>query len=155
MRFVYEAPREMFWEHLNRQASRVFEIFGNSLIHLGGGRYGCPENDGDASLGVIASSVRPILRLSRKPDGRNSVRMIWNDGDHGFNLSVTDVRLYNDEGEAVDRRTIDRVNTRFAEEPFLLSIGLTRAFKPEKFERAHHWLQVNNVHFKNSPIEMC
>ena len=107
---------------------------------------------GRASLGVLIPRQPPRLTLGTKPDGRAVVRLALADAGTTFDLSVTDLRLYTDDGARPAAETIRDVADRLARGvPVLLSVGLTRPFSARPDEPPLHWLQVNNIHLEDDP----
>ena len=147
---------EMFWEMLQFVARlSLTELFGSELRTIGraGNRRAVTDRGtGSASLGVLRPHGQPQLTLGTKPDGRSVVRMAVRDGSMALDLSVTDLRLYADDGSRPDIETIHDVAGRLARGvPALLSVGLTRPFSARPDEPPLHWLQVNNIHLEDDP----
>jgi hypothetical protein len=107
---------------------------------------------GTASLGVLVPLGRPRLSLDTKPDGREVVRLqVW-DGELRLDLSVTDLRLYSDDGATPDAVKVREVAQRLDRGvPALLCVGLTRPFASRPNDAPVHWLQVNNIHLADDP----
>jgi hypothetical protein len=147
---------ELFWGAL-RFVSRpsLWEIFGSALRTIGRAgtrRAVTDEGTGQASLGVLRPDGQPELYLSAKPDGREVVRMRVSDGAVGLDVSVTDLRLYEDDGARPDACRVREVAERLSHGvPCLLSVGLTRPFAARPSEPPLHWLQVNNLHLEDDP----
>ena len=146
----------LFWDMLRFVARRSLrDLFGPGLRTIGrSGRQRAVTDvgSGEASLGVLVPLGRPRLSVARKPDGREVVRMqVW-DGELRLDLSVTDLRLYADDGAKPDvtkvREVADRLNRGV---PALLGVGLTRPFASRPNEVPVHWLQVNNIHLEDDP----
>jgi hypothetical protein len=107
---------------------------------------------GAASLGVLRPNGTPRLRLDRKPDGREVVRMQLADGTFRLDLSVSDLRLYADDGGRPDTARVGEIARRIERGvPLLLGVGLTRPFATGNGEEPVHWLQVNNLHLEDDP----
>jgi hypothetical protein len=67
-------------------------------------------------------------------------------------LSVTDLRLVYDDHVSIRREAFgDAVQRIQRGVPMILSVGLTRPFAPRADDNPVHWLQVNNLHFEDSP----
>lgn len=147
---------QLFWEMLRFVARRSLRtLFGPELRTIGRSgrqRAVADEGSGEASLGVLVPLGRPRLSLDRKPDGREVVRMqVW-DGELRLDLSVTDLRLYADDGARPDTERVRDVATRLDRGvPVLLGVGLTRPFASRPNETPVHWLQVNNIHLEDDP----
>jgi hypothetical protein len=146
----------LFWELLQFVAHPTLrELFGPALRTLGrSGRQRAVTDlrTGTASLGVLKPLGRPRLKLDKKPDGRDVVRMELWDGERRLNLSVTDLRLYADDGARPDRERVAEIAKRIDRGVrVLLGVGLTRPFAARSTETPVHWLQVNNVHLEDDP----
>lgn len=147
---------DRFWELLTGVAGPTLHaLFGPELTVFGrrGQRHGATAlGRGRASLGVLKPRIQPMLRLDRRPDGRMAVRMtVWDDGQT-LDLSVTDLRLYEDDGVTPNVRMVRQATARLAQgEGVLLGVGLTRAHATRDGEAPRHWLQVNNIHLERSP----
>jgi hypothetical protein len=130
-------------------------LFGPDLRPIGraGSRRAVTDlGAGSASLGVLLPRRQPRLSLGTKPDGRAVVRMELTDGGTSLDLSVTDLRLYADDGARPDTKAIRDVADRLARGvPALLSVGLTRPFSSRPDEPPLHWLQVKNIHLEDDP----
>jgi hypothetical protein len=155
-RAVRPVPADLFWEMLQHVAEpSLHQIFGPALrtIGLPGRRRAVTDvGTGQASLGVLIPSGRPRLTLGTKPDGRQVVRMVLSDGDLMLDLSVTDLRLYAEDGSRPDAERVHGVARRLARGvPVLLGVGLTRPFAAREGEPPLHWLQVNNLHLADDP----
>jgi hypothetical protein len=146
----------LFWELLHFVAgASLRELFGPALRPIGraGSRRAITDlGTGKASLGVLIPRGQPRLMLGPKPDGRQAVRMCLSDGDFSLDLSVTDLRLYAEDGARPDDLRVRDVAERLARGvPDLLGVGLTRPFAARPDEPPLHWLQVNNIHLADDP----
>jgi hypothetical protein len=64
-------------------------------------------------------------------------------------LSVTDIRLYEADHQTPKENLIKQINRRMQDgNPVILSLGLTRPFRPDDDTVEQHWLQLNNIHLK-------
>ena len=148
-------PR-LFWELLQFVARPSLSVlFGPELRTIGRAdsrRAVTDVGTGAASLGVLIPHRPPRLSLSTKLDARAVVRMALSDGSMSLDLSVTDLRLYADDGGRPDLEKVRDVADRLARGvPALLSVGLTRPFAARPDEPPLHWLQVNNIHLEDAP----
>jgi hypothetical protein len=76
---------------------------------------------------------------------------VW-DGELRLDLSVTDLRLYADDGARPDTARVREIAARLDHGvPALLGVGLTRPFASRPNEAPVHWLQVNNIHLEDDP----
>ncbi len=150
VRCVGDMPAEEFWEWLKRLAKpRIGEIFGRDLRPRGPSSYAVDVGRGLASLGCFVAIPRSRLFLQRRDaQSRGRVRLEFRSGEHPFELSVTDIRLYRGDHVTPDPDVIGRVAERLGHGgEVILGVGLTRAFRGSPADPALHWLQVNNVHF--------
>lgn len=140
---------QAFWRLL-RGAARpsVADIFGPELRPAGRAA-ALAAGHGIASLGCLVPSVPPQLAL----DPAGKLRCTLSDGTLIANVSITDLRLYEDDYTTVRREAVERVAARLAAGvPAILSVGLTRPFQKPEGGEALHWLQVNNVHLEDEPL---
>jgi hypothetical protein len=146
-------PPSEFWTCLMQVAKpRLADIFGPQLAPRGRRTCGVDAGQGEASLGCLLATGTLDLYLRPRPDKPAQVRMHLSDGDFDVDISVTDMRLYDDDmSPATDavRHLAEqlKIGTRT-----ILSVGLTRAFAPDPALPAVHWLQVNNIHPEDNPI---
>jgi hypothetical protein len=141
--------RDEFWTILRRCArKKLTTIFGDDLTPRGSG---CTVDigRGTASLGCLVPAAPPTIYI----DGFNKVRASVADGACTVDLSVTDLRLFEDDQKTPRTKTVDRTGRRIrAGVSIILSVGLARAWqKPGDTER-RHWLQVNNIHLEDDPV---
>lgn len=89
---------KLMWDILNAKSQPSLSmLFGDDLRAVGRSRAIVDSGRGIASLGVLAPRVRPWLRLDRRADGTPTVRLLVTEGTTPYNLSVTDLRLYDDD----------------------------------------------------------
>ncbi|MEO5791706.1 MAG: hypothetical protein ABIR67_06465 [Gaiellaceae bacterium] len=140
--------REVFWALLDEVArSTLHDVFGADLVSNPPGRT-IPLGSGTASLGCLLPRDTPRLYIS--PDGR--IRMWLHDGEQDINLSVTDLRLYEDDLRTPAAERVAEVARRLRRGVGVrLSVGVGRPYPPAD---PRHWLQINNVHLADSPIEL-
>ena len=155
-RAVATVEPSLFWDMLRLVSRRSLrELFGPALRTFGrSGRQRAVTDlrSGSASLGVLVPLGRPRLSIDRKPDGREVVRMQFWDGERRLDLSVTDLRLYADDGARPDTALVEDVARRLqGGVPVMLGVGLTRPFASRPNEAPLHWLQVNNIHLEDDP----
>lgn len=146
------SPRE-FWDLLEELArTRLREIFGSALRVVGNMRYGTELGRGQASLGCFLPQRPPQLYLKSGRQGKPQIRMKLGDGEIDADAGVTDLRLCQDDHTTPDadlvRGVAGWINNS---ECVLLSLGLTRKFRPSQQQDYVHYLQVNNVHLKEEP----
>jgi hypothetical protein len=106
-----------------------------------------PQGCGRRSLVAIrwADAIDVVLRATRNQRGRTErrVRFLMPDG---VDLSVTDVRLYEDDLLTPHVERLRWLETKLAEKPrAILCFGLGRPFGGK------HYLQLNNLHLENAP----
>ncbi|MBI2192003.1 MAG: hypothetical protein HYU36_08470 [Planctomycetes bacterium] len=103
---------------------------------------------GNASLGCLIPASAPEIWV----DGWDKIRIELTDGTLTPNLSVTDLRLYEDDQKTPRRKLVERIATRIKKGVgVVVAVGLARPWqKPGDTER-RHWLQVNNIHLEDDP----
>lgn len=124
----------------------------------------CQDSVSD-DLGVIGPALRQQGRSLVTPEGEGDCSLVlleWNESPHIFinsngrlrfslsdqiELSVTDVRLYNNALRAPDAEKVRRLNEALQQQPnVILALGLGRAWSPTPAKPPLHYLQLNNVH---------
>lgn len=104
---------------------------------------------GKASLGCLAPRGRPNLYVNY--DGGVRISFPWL--SPSANLSVTDLRLYQDDHKTPRKTLISHLRRKLqAGAGVILSVGLTRPWRKEGDTAARHWLQVNNIHLEGEPL---
>ncbi len=84
---------------------------------------------------------------------RDSVRISFPWLSPPANLSVTDLRLYQEDHKVPRRTLVSQLQKKLqAGTAVILSVGLTRPFRKEGGDAARHWLQVNNIHLEGEPL---
>jgi hypothetical protein len=146
------APPE-FWQRLvDSSAMRLRDLFGTDLMSVGRNSCGVEEGKGEASLGCLIPTGRPLLRLEGRPGRPDAIRMWVADGEFAVNLSVTDIRLCAEDHVTPANEAIARVQDRLATGvEVILAVGLSRAFQATRDQPPMHWLQVNNIHLRDDP----
>ena len=152
-RAVQQIEPLLFWEMLCFLAKPgLNELFGPALRPAGRGSAVVEVGAGTASLGCIAPVGRPRLVIEERPDRNPSIRLQFSDGALPLNLSVTDLRLWEDDHVTPRLELIEDVARRLNfGVPCLLSVGLTRPFTPTAGDAPVHWLQVNSIHLTDDP----
>jgi len=151
---IGQMPANEFWKLLENLAQpKLGEIFGPDLKPRTRHSYAVDVGAGIASLGCYTPPTCPRLFIQRRaPLSRGRIRIAFHVGEYEFELGVTDIRLYRDDHVTPDAGIVDRVAKRLQTgSDLILSVGLTRAFQSTPTEPAFHWLQVNNIHFKEAP----
>ncbi|MCC6178715.1 MAG: hypothetical protein IT305_25695 [Chloroflexi bacterium] len=145
-------PR-LYWDMLSFVSRpSLGELFGPALQRRGKDRAGVEEGTGEASLGCFRPRLRPSLYVGRNLRGERALRMSLRDPQLGsLDLSVTDLRLYDEDGRADERRAA-KLEERIARGAgVVVGVGLTRAFRARADLEPLHWLQVNNLHLEDDP----
>ena len=143
-----------FWNMVTQMARPKFrDIFGDDLKMRGRASCGVDVGKGAASLGCLAPTGRTELYL-RKREGRpDQLRVRVSDGELDLDLGITDLRIYGDDRFTPDANVIENTARRLAaENDVVLSVGLTRPFSASDEFPPLHWLQVNNIHFKDDAV---
>jgi hypothetical protein len=145
-------PQE-FWDLLDALAGeRLPEIFGDPLQALRGWRYATPLGSGRASLGCLRLQRPPELYLAPGREGRQQIRMKLSDGRIEADAGVTDLRLRGADHATPDIEKVRAVARRIGgSDHVILSLGLTRKYRPSDQSDYAHYLQVNNIHFREDP----
>jgi len=141
------APRQ-FWEYLIATPhDRLSSIFGDELRQRGSS---CTLDigEGEASLGNL--QPRQISYLGINPWDR--IRIHISDGEFHLDLSVTDIRLHEDDQRTPRRQIVQSVSRRLLETEVILAVGLSRAWRKNGDTAQRHWLQVNNIHLEEDPL---
>lgn len=142
-----EGPR--FWKLLNACArTSLVDIFGDDLeidgrgctVEVGGGK---------ASLGCLLLCARPQLKINQF--GR--LRMGITDGELFVELSVTDIRLYEDDHKTPIAGKVEALRKKIAAGvDLIVGVGLTRPFRKQDGCDPRHYLQVTNVFPGDEPL---
>ena len=104
-----------------------------------------PELQGDCSLVLMKWPATP--RIFVNDQGR--LRYTFSDS---VELSVTDVRLYQEDLETPDRQQVRILQERLKTSPdVVLAFGLGRPWKQPNDFMKRHYLQINGIHIKNEP----
>jgi hypothetical protein len=143
-----------FWGLLDGLCEASLQaVFGSELRCVGPARYGTSAGQGRASLGCLRPRGRPTIYSTAARDGKPQVRMRLSDGQFDVDASVTDLRLFGADHSTPDRAVVQAVARRIVEsEDVILTVGLTRRFQPSPQSQPVHYLQVNNIHFKEEPV---
>ena len=138
-----------YWRMLDGVSrARLSDVFGSDLVQRKSGATVDP-GQGNASLGVIKPSGKPRLYTN----SFGSLRITIRDPLGNLDLSVTDLRLVEQDHKTVRESVVDDLDARIKKGiPLLLSVGLARQFRATGDTQERHWLQVNNLHLKDNPI---
>lgn len=139
---------QAFWEQLEGLAEDTLtDIFGESLHQQSNGAV-VDLGAGTASLGCLRASC-----LALYMNGRGKLRAGVSDGAWNLDLSVTDLRLYEDDNQTIREGQVRNLQKRIKSGvPAIVSVGLARAFRAIGDSQSRHWLQVNNIHLEDNPI---
>jgi hypothetical protein len=145
---ISKIPQEKFWSSLEHSSKEsLHAAFGSDLMEHDHGAVVNPGT-GQGSLGELQVSKKPNLYVN----DFGQLRIQVEDPDFvSLDLSVTDVRFYEHNGIAwslsmdLVQTAIKKVNVSIPRN-IILAVGLTRAF------RGFHWLQANNIYFRESPL---
>ncbi len=145
---VKDVVADKYWKLLMKTAKPTLAaIFGPALAAR---TPGCAIDlgQGNASLGCLIPAAAPEIWV----DGWDKIRIELTDGTLTPNLSVTDLRLYEDDQKTPRRKLVDRIAARLKKGVgVVVAVGLARPWqKPGDTER-RHWLQVNNLHLEDDP----
>lgn len=137
-----------FWNLLSQRTySSLRDIFGPSLERHGRTCYVAP-GEGYCSLGYLVTHFFGIGVDFGK------VRASIQDSVFGqLSVAVTDLRLYEEDHETVNINVLQNIQRRIGELTSggaILSVGLSRP--SPRISPYGHWLQVNNIHFRQYPL---
>ena len=148
-RTIRDVPASEFWQLVRKPArDRLADIFGPTLRKRGQTDAPVlPEGKGDVSLGLL----RPSALLGAKLDDRDRPRQIFADCDASFDVPLNDIRFFTQrQGEWKPNKNVLAAvaNRLLRKERALVAVGLTRAY------HSVHWVQVNGVFFRDSPLSL-
>ncbi len=134
-------------------AENLHDLFGPTLEEVGRHRWSTPLGQGLRTLGVLRPTGRPELYLAPSRNGGKRIRMKFSDGRVEADAGVTDLRLFGDDHATPDAARVCAAAQAIVDSrEVLLSVGLTRKFRVSEQHDYRHWLQVNNIHLRESPI---
>lgn len=148
LRYGRKLAANEFWGSLiTTSRNRLSSIFGDELRQRGSS---CTVDIGmgQASLGNL--EPQQISYLGINP--WDKIRIHLSDGEFHLDLSVTDIRLYENDQRTPRRQIVESVSRRLSETRVMLAVGLTRAWKKNGDTAQRHWLQVNNIHLEEDPL---
>lgn len=141
-------PPGDFWSALLKTCGRdLTDVFGPALTQTG---RSCTVTlgRGDGSLGHLST-----LRLSGFGLGLGAgVRIEISDDRFRANLSVADIRLYEDDHKTPRTAAIIELAALLPKSAAVLALGLSRPFAKDDSAWPCHWLQVNNIHLESDPL---
>ncbi len=139
------ASGDSFWRLLQSVAkSNLADIFGPDLMT--NGRSCIVEvGRGIASLGCLRPAAKPVVEITP----RNRLRLHVGDGEIHAELSLADLRFYEQDHQTIRRDVVHGVTARIRKGvPVLVCVGLTRPYPPDD---PKHWLQANSLHLADDP----
>ncbi|MFH1920355.1 MAG: hypothetical protein ABIP48_10785 [Planctomycetota bacterium] len=145
--------QEKFWALLYTLSKPgLRKIFGSDLRRVGKSSAGTDAGKGTASLGCLSPKRKPRLAFRGEAEFGPAIRIRVDEGEFDVWVSVTDIRLYQDDHATPDLAIVEKVRRRL-ERPgaVILSVGLTRAYATSADAKPIHWLQVNNIHLEHDP----
>ena len=148
LKLVEIASAKKFWAMIDATSTTSLAgIFGPSLTSHGGA-CAVDVDAGTASLGCLTLQAGSVLEI----DPWKKIRRRVDDGTFAPSLSVTDLRLYEEDQKTPRHELIATIADRLEDENVLLSVGLARAWKRPDDTESRHWLQANNLHFETDPL---
>jgi len=137
-----------FWNALSAVAQRSFlTIFGPDF-HAQGAGWAVDVGRGIASLGCIRPDAEPGFAIEH-----DKLRMRFSLGKCHCNLSVTDLRCYEEDHHTVRQAVVNDVAQRLhAGTAVILAVGLCRPWQKPTDTVRRHWLQLNNIHLADDPL---
>jgi len=146
--YVRRVTPDELWDYLLRTSEKELNgIFGPALEKNGNGCI-VGLNSGTASLGNLRQAHISDLGVNRF----GKIRICFSDGNFSPDLSVTDIRLYEDDHQTPRQEIVDAVSNRISKTGVVLAVGLSRQFTKQGDTVARHWLQVNNIHLEEDPL---
>jgi hypothetical protein len=122
--------------------------FGLELKKVGHG-HAVDAGSGKRSLAVVRAGEPPTLIV----DSWGKLRLHVRDLDPAPNLSVADVRFYEDDHKTIRRDIIKDVNDRIEDGVGLfLMLGLPHPKQMRWGDRERHWLQLNGLVLDDRPV---
>lgn len=120
-----------------------------SALQRHGWKYAVDAGTGTASLGVLRASA---MRIEVNDYGSLQVRL--DDVEPRAYISITDLRYYDSDQDAVREDAVEDTNRRLrrSADAFLM-LGLARAWTKPGDDTERHWLQVNGVCLSDDPYE--
>jgi hypothetical protein len=148
-RRVKDASPDYFWRLLERVArDNLAEIFGDRLERHGR-TLALDAHTGVASLGVL----RPAATTLQYDPASGKLRLQLGDGDDLLSLSVTDLRLFEQDQVTPRQFVVDEIASRLSRGVgVLLSVGLTRLYRALGDSAHRHYLQANNIHLEDDSL---
>lgn len=152
LKLVGKATAGELWAAMTRTAeSDLQKIFGPDLKPKGAGSLVVEKGHGIASLGCWRPNRVPTVDTDTR-FGNPRIRVRFSGAPGGLDLGLTDLRFWNTsttpEGVFALRALHADTELKRGRE-FVLCVGLTRPFAPDGNPPEVHWLQVNNIHFKD------
>lgn len=141
------SPEEL-WACLTQTSKKSLSaIFGKDLKANG---RGCAVGlrSGLASLGHLELSRLSFFGVNQY----DKVRMGISDGLFSPDLSVTDVRLYENDHVKPRQGIVAAMAARVPKTGAVLAVGLSRPFQKTAETPPLHYLQVNNIHLEDDPL---
>jgi hypothetical protein len=138
--------KSAFWDLLHDVAGvRLKDMFGDDLEQVGS-NLAVPIGKGIASLGCLVPAMGPRLWVN----GWGKVRLVLDDTEGRYELSVTDLRLHNPEDNTPNQDAVTEMQNRLRDgNSCVLSMGLTKPWTKPGDTQARHWLQVNGIHLED------
>ncbi len=97
--------------------------------------------EGKASLGCLSVQGEKLLHVNDQ--GR--IRMRFMTDGVRLNLPITDLRCFENDAVTLDKVAINQLQQLVADNEIVLSLGVTRLYRPKPEAPEAHWLQVNGV----------
>ncbi len=150
VRVVQKLSSSEFWNCLNENAkNNLDEIFAD-LNYREKSNHSfstfVKPREGDVSLGIL--KTKNITLYSSSSGGvQRKLRAVLPENNKRIDLSITDYRLYEDDLVTPKFELFRKYKELVEKEDLLICLGLTKLYD------GMHWLQVNNIYFKDGPIQ--
>lgn len=141
---------DQYWELLETVSEGTLEdCFGAALLRQGW-TFAVDVNTGDRSLAVMQGPSD--CRIGVNDYGRLTLQLPV--GDKPAYIPVTDIRFYEEDQETVMTSTVEAVDRALASERPFLMLGLAGAYRAPQDDAKRHWLQMNGICLRSSPLAL-
>ncbi len=151
---VRVAKSDGFWKLLTALSDDDWtEIFGNKLVlSRNEDKAYLPAGTGKASLGCLIPIGKPEIYVNYFDKLRIRVNANFGGQARQFDLSLTDIRFYEDNHTTPDGSVVAAINKQLKSEEVVLGVGVGYKMNATEYYPEGHWLQVNAVHLSGKPV---
>lgn len=150
---MVRAPR--YWVRLAGASHRdVSDAFGSALVRRRNWKATVSEHTGSRSLAIVPAAQGSSVKVDRRPEG-DRVTFKLPAKDKPYYVPVTDTRFFGTDQVSINEDLVGEVDAmlRAGREAFLM-VGLSRPFMSHGDTVKRHWLQVNGISFRDSPLQL-